>query len=74
MSNEQGANGKTNYLKNISGLWLIQETRRAYRRAGAEYSYNDLEQLARAAEPFTCLIDPGRTFAFHPRRSAGTDP
>ena len=52
LSNEQGANGKTNYLKNISGLWLIQETRRAYRRAGAEYSYNDLEQLARAAEPF----------------------
>ena len=29
-----------------------------YRRAGAEYSYNDLEQLARAAEPFTCFIDP----------------
>ena len=58
LSNEQGANGKTNYLKNISGLWLIQETRRAYRRAGAEYSYNDLEQLARAAEPFTCFIDP----------------
>ena len=58
LSNEQGANGKTNYLKNISGLWLIQETRRAYRRAGAKYSYNDLEQLARAAEPFTCFIDP----------------
>ena len=58
LSNEQGANGKTNYLKNISGLWLIQETRRAYLRAGAEYSYNDLEQLARAAEPFTCFIDP----------------
>ena len=37
---------------------LIQETRRAYRRAGTEYSYNDLEQMARAAEPFTCFIDP----------------
>ena len=55
MSNEQGANGKTNYLKNISGLWLIQETRRAYRRAGAEYSYNDLEQLARANPGFSEL-------------------
>lgn len=58
LSNEQGANGKINYLKNISGLWLIQETRRAYHRIGAAYSYNDLEQFARQAEPFTCLIDP----------------
>ena len=48
LSNEQGANGKINYLKNISGLWLIQETRRAYRRAGAEYSYNDLPERIRA--------------------------
>ena len=73
LSNEQGANGKTNYLKNISGLWLIQETRRAYRRAGAEYSYNDLEQLARAAAVHL-LYRPGRPSLFHPRRSAGTDP
>ena len=28
LSNEMGANGKINFLKNISGLWLIQETRR----------------------------------------------
>ena len=58
LSNELGANGKINYLKNISGLWLIQETRRALKRIGLEYTYNDLEQLARKEQPFTCFIDP----------------
>lgn len=58
LSNEIGANGKINYLKNISGLWLIQETRRAFARQGKEYSFNDMEKLAKKAEPFYCFIDP----------------
>lgn len=58
LSNELGANGKINYLKNISGLWLIQETKKAYANAGEKYSYNDLEQMARKVEPFKCLVDP----------------
>lgn len=58
LSNELGANGKVNYLKNISGLWLIQEIRRNFRAAGKDYSFNDMEQLARKAEPFACFIDP----------------
>lgn len=58
LSNELGANGKINYLKNISGLWLIQETKKAYTLAGERYSYNDLEQFARGVEPFKCFVDP----------------
>ena len=58
LSNEIGANGKINYLKNISGLWLIQEIRRNFRREGKEYTYNDMEQLARKEPPYTCFIDP----------------
>ena len=58
LSNEWGANGKINYLKNIIGLWLIQESRRAWKRAGESYSYADLERLALAAEPLRCFIDP----------------
>ena len=46
LSNELGANGKINYLKNIIGLWLIQESRRQWRREGCDYSYAQLEQLA----------------------------
>lgn len=56
-SHERGANGKINYLQNISGLWLIQESRRAWRRAGQQEDYASLEEQARAAEPFLCLID-----------------
>lgn len=58
LSNELGANGKIDYLKNISGLWLIQETKRALAKAGMSYTYNDLEQLARKSQPFKCLVDP----------------
>ncbi len=58
LSNEQGANGKVNYLKNIIGLWLIQESRRQWRREGQEYSYADLEKLALEAEPLRSFIDP----------------
>lgn len=58
VTNEGGINGKTTFLKNIIGLWLIQESRRQYKRDGKDYSYADLEKFALAAEPFKCFIDP----------------
>ena len=58
LSNEYGANGRINYLKNIIGLWLIQESRREYARQGEEYSFGELAKLADEAEAFHCFIDP----------------
>ena len=58
ITNEGGFDGSTGFLKNIIGLWLIQESRRQWKREGKEYSYSDLEKLALAAEPFKCFIDP----------------
>jgi rhamnulokinase/L-fuculokinase len=58
LSNEVGANGKVNFLKNISGLWLIQETRRDLAKTDRKYSYNELEMLARDSESFRSFIDP----------------
>ena len=58
LSNELGANGKINFLKNISGLWLIQETRRDLAKTDRRYSYNELEMLARESEAFRSFIDP----------------
>ena len=58
ITNEGGFDGSTGFLKNIIGLWLIQESRRQWKREGEEYSYADLEKLALAAEPFRCFIDP----------------
>ena len=45
-------------MKNIMGLWLIQELKRNYAENGQKFSYNDLEMLARESEPFKCFVDP----------------
>jgi rhamnulokinase len=57
-TNEGGVGGTTRLLKNIMGLWLVQECRRAWERAGSAYSYEDLTRLAEAAPPFASLVDP----------------
>ncbi|MEG1579434.1 MAG: FGGY family carbohydrate kinase, partial [Oscillospiraceae bacterium] len=41
LSNELGVGGKVNYLKNIIGLWLVQESRRQWRREGHEYGFSE---------------------------------
>ncbi len=58
VTNEGGCDSSVGFLKNIIGLWLIQESRRHWNRHGSDYSYADLEKLALAAEPFKCFIDP----------------
>ncbi|MBQ8780581.1 MAG: rhamnulokinase [Oscillospiraceae bacterium] len=58
ITNEIGYGGKVTFLKNIIGLWLIQESRRHYRRDGNEFSFADLERFALETEPFKCFIDP----------------
>lgn len=63
-TNEGGYNNKISFLKNITGLWLIQESRRQWIREGDKYSFGQLEDMARQAKPFKCFIDPdGAEFA-----------
>lgn len=57
-TNEGGYNGSVRFLTNIMGLWLIQESRRAWNKQGQDLSFNDLEQAAHKCEPFRCFIDP----------------
>jgi len=57
-TNEGGVGGTTRFLKNIMGLWLVQECRRAWERAGTTYNYDDLTRQAEAATPFASLVDP----------------
>lgn len=56
-TNEGGFNDTTRFLKNIMGLWLIQESRRQWRREGTEVGFDVLEQEALASEPFKCFVD-----------------
>lgn len=57
-TNEGGVEEKIRFLKNIMGLWIIQESRRQWQREGKDYSFADLEQKARASRPLASFIDP----------------
>lgn len=57
-TNEGGVYGTIRLLKNIMGLWLLQETRRCWAQAGEKYSYDQLEDMARKAPKPEFLIDP----------------
>lgn len=57
-TNEVGYAGTSRFLKNIVGLWLLQESRRDWIRQGITIPYDELDRLAEAAEPFRSLIDP----------------
>ena len=58
ITNEGGHNRTTRFLKNIIGLWVIQETRRQFKREGKDYSYADMEKMARESKAMQCFIDP----------------
>ena len=56
-TNELGFGSTVRFLKNIMGLWLIQESRRQWIREGCDVSYADLEREALGVEPFVSFID-----------------
>ena len=58
ITNEGGVCGTVRLLKNIAGLWLVQECRRAYARLGRERSYDELTRLAGEAPALAAVIDP----------------
>ena len=81
LTNERGIDGTVRLLKNVMGLWLVQECRREW---GDDISYEELHRLADQADPEVPLFDPDRdellTPGQMPRRiaeaccAAGQDP
>jgi rhamnulokinase len=57
-TNEGGVAGTIRFLKNIMGLWLVQECRRAWEREAKTYNYEDLTRLAEKAPAFVSLVNP----------------
>jgi rhamnulokinase len=57
-TNEAGACGTIRFLRNINGLWLVQECRRQWAREGEDIDYERLAELAAAAPPAAARIDP----------------
>jgi rhamnulokinase len=56
-TNEGGVGGTTRLLKNICGLWMLQECRRAWNQSGNTYSWEELDKLSAAAPPLVSLVD-----------------
>ena len=57
-TNEIGFGGTVRFLKNVMGLWLVQECRRAWERAGQRLGYEELMRLAGEAPAFGSVADP----------------
>lgn len=57
-TNEAGVGGTTRLLKNITGLWLVQECRRQWSREGKNYSWDQLTEMSEPAQPLVSFIDP----------------
>lgn len=63
-TNEGGVGGTVRVLKNIGGLWLVQECRRMFALQGQDYNWEQLANLAAEAPPLVSLINPdAREFA-----------
>jgi rhamnulokinase len=65
-TNEGGVNGTFRFLKNITGLWLLQGCKRSWEREGYSLSYTDIVKIAEEAEPFECYIDPDDPIFLNP--------
>jgi rhamnulokinase len=57
-TNEGSATGGVLLLKNMTGLWILQECVRVWEAAGRRYAWSDLEAAAAQAAPFRSFLDP----------------
>jgi rhamnulokinase len=57
-TNEGGVSGTIRLLKNVAGLWLLQECQRQWQREGKIYTWPDLVALAKKAAPLKSVVDP----------------
>ncbi len=65
-TNEGGVFGTIRFLKNIMGLWLVQECRRSLVRAGNDLDYATLTTMAAEAKPFGPVVDPDNSAFLNP--------
>jgi rhamnulokinase len=71
-TNEIGYDHRVRFLRNVIGLWLIQECRRKWAGEGISINYEELAALARKAQPFAHLIDPDDERFFNPEDMPAT--
>ncbi len=57
-TNEGGIDGTTRFLKNITGMWILEQSRKIWETDGKKYSYAEIEAMARSEKDFPSLINP----------------
>lgn len=57
-TNEGGVEGTIRFLKNITGLWLVQQCRKGFAESGSNFDYEALTELAVKAQPLRTIVDP----------------
>lgn len=57
-TNEGGIEGTTRFLKNITGMWLLEQCLKEWKKEGITYAYEKLVKMAESAPAFQSLIDP----------------
>lgn len=57
LSNETGVNNKITLLKNITGLWLVQEAKKQFEREGRKYTFGELAKIAEESNSLECYFD-----------------
>ncbi|MDR2859015.1 MAG: rhamnulokinase [Mediterranea sp.] len=58
ITNEGGVDGTIRFLKNITGMWLLEQCRKEWEREGIKYTYPEIIALSDSVEAFCRLIDP----------------
>jgi rhamnulokinase len=66
ISNSGGVLGKSLFLKNVMGLWIIQQCKKQWNRARPDLDYNSIMVMAEQAGPFAAFIDPDDDGFFNP--------
>ena len=72
ITNEGGIDGTYRLLKNVMGLWLVQECKRSFERQGKSYSYDELIDLAWSSDAFRSIINPNDPVFLNPDDMATT--
>lgn len=74
ITNEGGVEGTTRLLKNITGMWIVEQCLKEWKKQGVEYSYPQMVQLAEVSPAFKAFIDPDHhSFANPPSMLAAID-
>lgn len=65
-TNEGGIEGTTRFLKNITGMWLLEQCLKEWKKEGITYAYEKLVLMAESGTAFQSLIDPDHTSFANP--------